>query len=213
MDSLLESIILSFSGFLSVGSIVLVLLLLISNQNIKQAAAFVSGYIFGYSFIGIMYVYAGSKLVKGGELIPPAFVFVVGLLLIYVGLKNLLKKRQAKPKEAKIFTLIRKLTAKRAFLFGLLITVINIKNLAIFISIVSVISASEVEFFTKIFVVFIDTFIFCLAMIILICIRAILRDLATSILIKIKAWIDKNSRHIMTFLPTVFGLYFIFKVV
>ncbi|ASG67797.1 hypothetical protein CDV26_04805 [Francisella halioticida] len=211
MDSLLESIILSFSGFLSIGSIVLVLLLLISNQSIRQALTFVLGYIFGYSFIGIIYVYIGSKFVKDGNLIPSRFFVIIGVLLVYIGIKNFFKKKQDKQKEAKIFKLIRRLTAKKAFIFGSLITVINIKNLAIFISIVSVVNNIEARVFLKISIVIIDICIFCLAMIILICIRIILRNLATNILVKIKIWIDKNSVQIVIFFTVLFGLYFIFK--
>jgi threonine/homoserine/homoserine lactone efflux protein len=207
----LESIILSFSGFFSLGSIILVLLLLITNKSVKEALAFVGGYIFSYSMIGIVYIYASTKIIKIDSLISSQILIIVGLILVFIGLRNTFKKNKNTDEEAKIFVFIRKLNPKKAFIFGSLITIINIKNLAIFIAIASAVNNIDSCFMSKILLVIFDIFIFCLAMIILIGIRVLLRDLAEKVLVKLKVTIDKNSHYIAIFFPIIFGLYLIFK--
>ena len=211
---LLQSIVLAAGGILSVGSITIVILLLLSDRGWHNGLAYVLGYVSAYTLIGLSLIWiggvAGTSSGESGSF--SAFLLVaLGLLLLWLALRNWRKPPSTHHETPRIFTLLDKITPGRAFGFGALVTVINFKNLAIFLSAVSVPLLSNLALPAKLIIVLLDVFVFCTAVIIPVLIYVLFPQQANERLNWIKQTLEQYSRPIGIGVPLLFGIIFLIR--
>ena len=76
---------------------------------------------------------------------------VLGALLLWLGLQNWRKPVSENQGEPRFFSIVDKITPPKAFGFGAMVSVINLKNLALFLTALSVVVLSDLLITEKIF--------------------------------------------------------------
>ena len=214
---LIQSLVLASGGTVSVGSITLVILLLISDKGWRNGLGYMLGYTIAYSLIGVAVITLGfnAALNNTGEpsIVGPILFIVMGTLLLWITYRNW-RKPETKPEDRtppRLFTFVDKTTPPKAFGFGLLVSVVNFKNLAIFLSAVSVVHLSDLDLSFKIVNVLLVALVFCLSVIVPVLIYVLFPKRSDEILNWIKRSLETNSRSIGIWLPLVFGLIFLIR--
>jgi threonine/homoserine/homoserine lactone efflux protein len=212
---LIQALLLASSGLLSVGSITLVILLLISDRGWTNGLGYALGYISGYTLIGISAVILGyrtseNKIAEPG-LFLPILLMVLGILLLWLSLRNKRKPVSEKKEEPRFFSIVDKITPLKAYGFGAMVSVINFKNLALFLSALSIVILSSLRLTEKIFITLLIVLVFCLSVIIPVIIYISFPKRAKSLLNAIKEFLNRHSRTIGIWAPLIFGLLFLLK--
>jgi threonine/homoserine/homoserine lactone efflux protein len=212
---LVQSLVLASGGLLSVGSITIVILLLLSDRGWRNGLAYALGYVSAYGLIGIVAVWLGYTAAENGSGEPGSFssiLFVVmGLLLLWLALRNWRKPPSTKQESPRLFTMIDKISPPKAFAFGALVTVINFKNLAIFLSAVSIPLLSDLPLHSKMMIAFLDALVFCTAVLIPVLIYIAFPQQANERLNWIKQTLERYGRPIGIVAPLIFGLLFLIR--
>ena len=142
---LLQSLALASGGIFSVGSILLTILLLISNRGWHNGLGYMLGYTIAYSVIGLTIVLLEFNASTDNEnergLFAPILFIVMGTLLLWLTIRNIRKPKTDSDNEtsSRLFSIVDKATPLKSFGFGLMVSVVNFKNLAIFLSAISVV--------------------------------------------------------------------------
>ena len=206
---LIQSILLASSGILSVGSITLVILLLVSERGWKNGLAYMLGYYISYSMLGVAVILAGyqqtENSTQGPGIAISIIMIVLGTLLLYLALRNWRKPINESYSQPKIISIVDQITPVKALGFGVLVTVINFKNMALFISALSVVIFSNLQLNEKIIVTLSVAFVFCLSVIIPVFIYVVFPQRANKVLSGIKQILETHSRPIGIWLPLIFG--------
>lgn len=200
---------------LSVGSITIVILLLISDQGWRKGLAYMLGYVGSYTLIGVSVVLVGytvneNRSGEPGKLLPLLFV-ILGLLLLWLTQNNWRKPPSENTNSPRLFAIIDRVSPPKAFAFGVLVTIINFKNLAIFLTAVSIPLISDLPLTLKIVVVLLDVLVFCAFVIMPVLIYVLFPKQADERLKWIKQTLDTHSRPIGIGVPLVFGLIFLIR--
>lgn len=215
LSILLQAIVLASGGILSVGSITIVILFLLSERGRKVGVGYAAGYTLAYTLIGISVVMLGyrASAQRGGEpnrFLPILFI-CLGLLLLYLTLRNWRKGPQEINAPPRIFQFFDKFNTIKAFGLGLAISVINFKNLAIFLSAISVVLVSTLLISQKILITLVVVFVFCTSVLVPVAIALIFPQQAEERLGWIKSRIDTHRYQIGIWLPLIFGVLFILR--
>ncbi|MCY3414548.1 MAG: GAP family protein [Candidatus Heimdallarchaeota archaeon] len=214
IEVLIESIILASSGLLSVGSMTLTILLLISDRGLINGLGYAFGYIIGYSIIGILSVFFQYRTTGGSpaepSLIPYYILIFLGGLLLYLSLKNY-RKESGDSKDNRMVRMVDNITPLRAFGFGLLVTVVNFKNFALFMTALSVVLLSDLVIQQKLIITEILVLVFSSSVLIPIIIYLLFPKQGRNKLLGIKDWLNRNGRPISIWAPLAFGSIFIIK--
>ncbi len=212
---LTQSLLLAASGLLSIGSITLVILLLISDRGWRNGLGYALGYFSAYSVIGVSVVALGYRAAQNssGEpgLFLPIALLVLGTLLLWLSLRNWRKPPAQSREEPRFFRIVDNITPLKAFGFGALVTVMNIKNLALFLSALSVVIFSRLPLAEKIVITLLDTLVFCLSVIIPVLIYVSFPRRARDVLLAFRGVLERNGRALGIWLPLIFGLLFLMK--
>lgn len=211
---LLQSLLLAASGLLSVGSITLVILLLLSDRGWRSGLGYALGYFTAYSVIGVAVVVLGYRAAgSGGEpgLFFPIALLVLGALLLWLAWRNWRKPPAETQEEPRFFRIVDNITPLKAFGFGALVTVVNVKNLALYMTAVSVPLLSPLPLAQKIAITLADALVFSLSVLIPVLIYLTFPRRAREILLAFRGMLERNGRAIGIWLPLVFGLIFIIK--
>ncbi len=212
---LMQALVLASSGLLSFGSITLVILLLISDRGWRNGLGYALGYTSAYAVIGVSAVVLGYRATENntGEpsLFFPILLIVLGILLIWVSLRNWRKPVSDEIEEPRFFSIVDKITPPKAFGFGAMISVVNFKNLALFLTALSVVILSNLLIPQKIVVTLLVVLVFCLSVIIPIIIYFSFPKRAKDVLNSIKQTLNRHSRSIGIWAPLIFGLIFLTK--
>lgn len=211
---LLQSLLLAASGLLSVGSITLVILLLLSDRGWRSGLGYALGYFTAYSVIGVAVVVLGYRAAgSGGEpgLFFPIALLVLGALLLWLAWRNWRKPPAKTQEEPRFFRIVDNITPLKAFGFGALVTVVNVKNLALYMTAVSVPLLSPLPLAQKIAITLADALVFSLSVLIPVLIYLAFPRRAREILLAFRGMLERNGRTIGIWLPLVFGLIFIIK--
>jgi threonine/homoserine/homoserine lactone efflux protein len=210
---LIQSLLLASSGLLSIGSITLVILLLISDRGWRNGLGYALGYFIAYSAIGVGVVTLGYRTVENGNGEPgrflPIMLLVLGTLLLWLSLRNWRKPPAENPEEPRFFRIVDNITPLKALGFGALVTVMNVKNLALYMTAVSVVILSRLSIEQKIVITLLDALVFCLSVIIPVLIYVSFPRRAREILLNFRGVLERNGRAIGIWLPLIFGLIFI----
>jgi len=212
---LIQSLLLASSGLLSIGSITLVILLLISDRGWRNGLGYALGYFSAYSLIGVAVVALGYRAAENGDGEPgrflPIMLLVLGTLLLWLSLRNWRKPPVENPEEPRFFRIVDDITPLKAFGFGALVTVMNVKNLALYMTAVSVVILSRLTIAEKIAITLLDALVFCLSVIIPVLIYVSFPRRAKDVLLAFRGRLERNGRAIGIWLPLIFGLIFIVK--
>lgn len=215
---LIQSLALASGGIVSVGSITIVILLLISDKGWRNGLAYMIGYVSAYTLIGLSVVVLSSNYIASSENtteesgITASVLFVImGCLLLWLTIRNWRKKPSdtEEEKPPRFFAILDKITPLRALLFGVAISVINFKNLAIFMSAISVLLVSDLLLLTKIGITLLIVLVFCTSVIIPVVIYLAFPETANQRLNWLKLKLEAHSRPIGIWMPLIFGLIFL----
>ena len=209
---IIQSMILASSGLFSFGSMTLVIIMLISGKDQLNGLFYAIGYFIGYLVIGLFLIAFGYNAQGGSNSsFNNVFYFsliVLGLLLLFIGIHNKRKKKTENNNESKLFKILENITPKKAFGFGMLVTVINVKNLALYLSAQSGIILSDMPIQDKLVGSILVVTIFCSSVIIPIIIFLLFPNRRTVMLNKIRSFLNENSRPISIYFPITFGVIF-----
>ncbi len=202
-----ESIFLASTGLLAFGSLMLVILLLISEGGIKSAIGYSGGYVLGYLIIGFLVITINKSISGTGGERPNVFSFlqvVLGVLLMFISFRNY-KKPYNESGENRFLRIVDKMTPRRAFGFGMAVTVINFKNLALFLAAISVVAFSNIPYSVQILLLPVIVGVFCLSVIAPILVYLIYQNEGKAILTRFRGYLETNSRSISIWGPLLFG--------
>lgn len=212
---LVQSLIFATSGLFSIGSITLVIVLLISDSGWHNGISYALGYFCSYLLIGMLVV--GLKYQLSGETSEKStdtvqiFLIIMGILLLLIALHTWRKPASENRGESRFISLINKITPKKAFGFGALVTIINFKNLLFYLTAISVVAFSDLAISDRFLITFLDTFIFCFSIFLPVLLYLIFPKHGDNILERFKNFLVHNGRAISIFLLVLFGLIFIIK--
>ncbi len=212
---LIQSLVLASAGLLSVGSITIIILLLMSEHGLHNGMAYMLGYVGGYILIGVSVILVGYRVAenRSGESgrIVPIMLIVLGLLLLFLTLRNWRKAPSTNNENPRLLMIIDRITPLKAFALGAVITVINFKNLALFSTAVSIPLLSDLPLPSKIIIVILDALVFCTAVIVPVLIYILFPKRADKFLHWIKQTLETHSRPIGIWVPFIFGLLFLIR--
>ncbi len=215
LPALIQSLVLASAGLLSVGSITIIILLLMSDQGLRNGLGYMLGYTGGYMLIGISIILVGYTVTENGSRESGSFMPILfvglGLLLLFLTQRNLRKPPSANNENPRLLTLIDKLTPPKAFALGAVITVINFKNLALFLTAVSLPLLSDLPLLSKTIIVLFDALVFCTSVIVPVLVYILFPKRANQFLNWIKHAIETHSHAIGIWLPFIFGLLFLIR--
>lgn len=215
LNVLLQSLLLASTGFLSVGSITIVILLLFSKHGWRNGLGYALGYTTAYTLIGNLIVVLGyrttEKLPGSQTSVFSFFLLLFGGLLLWAAFRNWRKPASDVDTEPHFFTMMDNLTPFKAFGFGAVVSVINFKNLALFLSALSVVVLSDLNLRERIIIALLVALVFSFSVMIPVLIYLFLPASAASLLGSIKNRLNQYSRPIGIGLPLFFGLIFLIK--
>jgi len=216
---LVQSLVLASGGFLSVGSITIVILMLLSDRGWRNGVAYVLGYWGGYSSIGVAVILVGRNMASGGTgdggMVSSVVIMMLGGLLLWLAWRNWRKPpaggQEQEQDHPGFFSMLDGITPLKALGFGAMVTVVNFKNLAIFLSAVSVSLLSDLALATKLMIVLLVALVFCAAVMVPVLIYLSFPAGAQERLTRFKLTLEKYSRPIGIGAPLVFGLLFVVR--
>jgi len=212
---LLQSLLLASAGLLSFGSMMLVILLLVSERSWHKGLAYALGYFSAYASMGVVVVTLGYRATADRRSEPglflPVLLMGLGTLLLWLALRNWRKPPTENSQPPRFFTLVSNITPPKAFALGALVTVINFKNLALFLTALSVIILSTLSLPEKIFVALLNALVFCLSVFIPVLIYLTLPHRARDLLNNLKTALERHNRPIGIWAPLLFGLLILLK--
>lgn len=212
---LLQTLLFASSGLLSVGSITLVILLLISERGWRNGLGYALGYTSAYSLMGASVVALGYRASAGSSTASGSFfplvLIILGALLLWMSLRNARRPAQESSQPPRFFAILDQVTPIKAFGFGALVSVMNVKNLMLFLTAQSVVIQSGLSLPQKLAVAFLASLIFCLSVMIPVLIYVLLPGRARMLLQAFKSTLERRSRQIGIWLPLIFGLLILAK--
>ena len=212
---LVEAVLFALSGVISIGSISIVIILLLSQRGWRNGLGYALGYTSAYSIIGILAVTTGNQIVEiysgNGSVLQPILFLVLGILLILLALRNLKKPIQEINTNPKFVSFLDTITPLKAFGFGLIISVVNFKNLTLFLSAISIVIISNLSIIEKILITIPVVLVFCLSVIIPVFIYIFFPMRSNNILSSFKDFLKEHNRPISIWVPLIFGFLLIAK--
>lgn len=137
LTPLWKSLAIAAVGWLSIGSILITMVLLSTQRGLVKATMYVVGNLCGYAVIGAVALAVGDA-VQGGPTIDTVggvTLLCFAALLLIIAARNLRTVLSGRDREPlRMLASIDQMQAKKALFFGVLVAVINVKNLAIFLT-------------------------------------------------------------------------------
>ncbi len=210
---IVESLILASAGLLSVGSITIVILLLMSERGWLSGLAYMTGYLSAYSVIGAAAVLVGYQTAESSssaaEITSSVVLLLLAALLLWMAQRNWRRRRMPLEQRPRLFTLVDQMTPVKALALGAAVTVVNVKNLAIFLSAVSVVIVSGLAVSVKLLIAGLDAVVFSAAVVIPVLVYLSSPDRARERLGRIQQALQEHRRPIGIWVPVVFGTLFL----
>ncbi len=210
-----QALALASGGLLSIGSILIVVILLSSQRGLQKAIAYFFGYSGAYLLIGALVLMVGSQLSSsrgnGLSWLSVVFHFLIGGLLLFFAQKKLRTPPEENPKPPKFLKSLDSMSVSKAAGFGAMVPFLNFKNLAIYLSAVSLLLSSKVPLVQGLlFVVAIDG-VFCASVLFPILVYLVFSTQTTPFLQQTRAWLEKNNRVFSIVIMLIFGVFFFGK--
>ncbi len=211
---LLEALGVASGGVLSVGSVLMVLVVLASAGGLKKAFAYYCGLLGGYVLIGWLVTGISARVRDSASRGEPSQVgawvmLVLGSVLLLFGTRTLLRRPKTPEAPPKIFTMLDGMSALRLVGFGAMISVINVKNLAIYLSAVSIVVEGELPTPESMLVIVAAAFVFCLVVLVPIGLFAISAERARPVLARFRTLLETHRRVLSLVAMFGFGSVFV----
>lgn len=212
---LVQALAIASGGMVSVGSILIVLLLLSTKHGPRNAKAYTGGYILAYACIGMVTFIVGQKVTVsgggGGSYIGSILYALMGCLFLFFAVKRWRSPASKDDGPPKFLQKLHAFEPKKSFTFGLMISCLNFKNLAIFLSAVSTLSAVRMSLLEGGLSVVLITIVFCSTLILPIGIYYLIPERSEELLGKMKRGLEEHSRMLSIVILTLFGVLFLLK--
>ena len=213
---LTKAIAVASGGLLSIGSILIVLLLLSSVGGLKKALSYYAGYFGGYLTIGFVGLMVSEALLSdasagGGDsqsMVTPIISLIMGTLMLTFGFRKWRSPKEESPEPPKLFAKLDSMSAPKIMAFGAAITFINFKNLAIYLSAVSIVLEGGLAFQQQAVSIVAVAFVFCLGVISPILLFLAIAERAMPLLQSFKAYLERNNRTLAITAFSLFGTIF-----
>ena len=210
-DPLPGLIILAIGGSIAPPLLLLTILFLGSGRPLANAGALTLGYFSTCAVVGV----AGLTLFGGAEsavsTVGRVISVSVGVLLIVLGIRNLLNAPDPDAQAPGWMESVKSMSAARAFLFGMALFPLQVKNLAIFVACLNLIIVSNLGFRGSIAELGLVLMVFAIPVLALIGLYVVAPRRASSMLGSLQAWMGRNSRTITIVLCLVFGAFFLVR--
>jgi hypothetical protein len=200
----------------SLGSILIVLLLLASENGLRKANGYVAGYVLTYTIVGMLVVATGaSQFASCGSLALAASFVKLGLggLFLGVALRRLLT-RDAPLAQASLALLFqREVSVTRTFAVGSIAPLINLKNLVIYLYAASLVSVRRPPGLMAPLHILAITLVFCSTTILPVFASAIAPGPTRLALGRLRTGLELHGRAIAILLLSAFGALFMAQAV
>ncbi len=212
---ILQSIGLAFTGLVSLGSITIVLLLILSKDGFYKGLGYTLGYFLGYVLIGniliVLSLFLPVNFTNQVNSTIPIFLLALGTLLLFLGLRNLRRGPKTSKENKGFLSSLDGFNSRKSFMLGAAITVINVKNLALYMTAMSGIILVQVDILDKILLTFLISIIFCIGVFFPVLIYLMFPESSEVKLTSFKAYLDTHSHKLSIYLPIFFSFLLIFK--
>jgi hypothetical protein len=204
-------ILLAIGGSIAPPLLLLTLLFLGSRRPLPNAGALALGYFATCAAIGV----SGLILFGGAESIVSTVGRVisvtVGALLIFLGLRSLLKAPDPDVSPPGWMESIDSMSPPRAFGIGVALFPLQVKNLAIFVACLNLIVASSLTLEGSILALMLVLVVFTIPVLVLIGLYAVVPRRAATMLGSLQTWMRKRNRAITVVICLVFGAFFLVR--
>lgn len=210
--ALWESLAIAASGWLSIGAILIVLVLMSAERGLTTASMFVLGYWLGYLGVGATALLAGHRLaqVDGMGYVVGAVLSFFGVLFIAFAARNLRKVLAGQGDEPpRIFASLDRMRPAKALMFGAMVTVVNVKNLVIFTAAIG--QLGELSLTYRFLALPLVVAVFCGALAVPLAVRVLSPRRAQTWLARMRTWLETHSRRISIALLSLFGGFFLYR--
>lgn len=206
-----QALTIASGGILSVGSILIVLVLLSSQKGLVNGFAYVSGYFINYLFIGFLAILFDRALdsIVIPDIIPHVILMVLGVLFLSIAAGQV--RNIKKPSGPKWLNKIDNLPPSKAFRFGALVAVINFKNLSIYLSAIAVLLTGRLTLRENSIGILLVALLFCSSVFLPVILRVLLRKKSEKWLSYLRHWLQKYGVHIGIIILLLFGSLFFIK--
>ena len=212
---LLQTLILASSGFLSFGSMTLVILMLLSGRGWRNGFAYWLGYFVAYTTLGSGVVALDARSATQGNANTgkwvPLLLLALGVFLLVLSWRNAHKPATPSEHPPRFFTIVENITPVKSFGFGALITILNFKNLGLFLSALSAVMLSVLPLSQKLIITLLATLEFCAVVGLPLLIYFLFPRRAAHMLEKLKTFLERHSRALGIWAPLLFGLLIVLK--
>lgn len=215
MGSLLAQLIpTAVIGALALLPVLVVVSLLMSNGGLIKAIFFGGALTAVFAVIGII-VLATSSGASGsgskGSAVTGTIIAVLGVLFVLLAVKQLVQAPDPDAPPPKFMTALDSMSAGRAAVFGLVIGLINLKQLGIYIGGVALIVHADVSAADRWVALVILLIVIQIGVIGTIAVYAAAQDWTSRELQRLRGWMVKHNRVISIVLSLVIGVLFIVK--
>lgn len=208
-DTLPQLLFLAIGGSIAPPLLLLTILFLGSRRPLANATALALGYFTTCAAVGIV----GLTLFGGGEraasTIGRVISAMVGGLLIVLGLRSLLNAPDPDAQPPRWMESISSISPAKAFVFGMALFPLQIKNLAIFVACINLIAAASLSPRGSAVALVLVLVVFAIPVLVLIGLYATVPYRASEVLGSLRAWMEKHNRVITVVLCFVFGAFFL----
>ena len=215
IDLLPQLIVLALGGSIAPALLLLTILFLGSQRPLPNATALVLGYFAVYAAVGIagLVLFGGTAGAVGStaSTIGRVISVALGVLLITVGLRRLLKTRDPDASLARWMESVSSIAPAKAFGIGMVLFPLQIRILAIFIACINLIATASLRTQESIVALVLALLIFTIPVLVLIGLYAAMPQRASNMLWSLRAWMEKNNRTITVVLCFVFGAFFLVR--
>lgn len=212
--NLIQSLVLASGGLASIGSILLVVILLGTERGIQKAIAYLVGYGGAYLVLGVLMLVVGGQVAMnsgggGRPWITIMLNFLVGGLMLFF-----LRKRLKSPVDAgppKFFRNLHTMSARKALGFGVIIAVVNFKNLAIYLSSVAALLEARLPLVQGFLFLLLILVVFFGGAIAPIVMYLVFTESVDEMLRRLREWLERHNRIASIVLLLGFGSFFVGK--
>ena len=201
-------------GALSPLPILIVVSLLMSKGGRVKAMGFGAALIAVFAVIGVIALTsspAGSGSTDTGSAVTGTIIAVLGVLFLVIAVKQWVGAPDPDAPPPKFMAALDSMSAGKAIVLGLIIAVINVKQLGIFIGGVVQIVASDVSTAQRWIALVVLLVIVQIGVIAVIGADVVAPNWATRQLQRLQAWLVHNNRVIGIVLGLVVGVLFVVK--
>ncbi len=209
---LVQSLALASGGLFSIGSILIVVILLGTEGGFRRASAYVTGYMGTYALVGALVLMIGSWVSfqtnsQGRPWGSIVLYFLTGCLLAFFFQKRLRSKE--KPGEIPGFLLkLQNMSTQKALWVGTLVAVINLKNLAIYLSSLEVLLKANLPLYSGLLFLVVVLLTFFGSTIAPLVLYLVFTHSFDRILGAMRSWLERNNRSFSLVLLFCFGCFF-----